>query len=291
MILSRNSDYDTTANIPDSNTLYNITDTGHLYKGNTLIADKTRLYSGTGSNTDGAMTQAAATGVFVNKSGDTMTGQLTVSSSVNANQIRIQNLLLDRTVTPTSNLYVGLKLLDVNGVEIGSFYHRHSVDGKNYNAILCGGINNTAALYVGLTADETPYCTFPSTTCVDGQWVYKYTTIASDVSINGSSALTYSLSSYLPNDGHEYEILISATGQTDTTLNHSHVVYIQTDIMTANYCLWRARTVISGTALFSGGNAILPVGTGRSLKLTRNSGYYGTVSLFAFGYRRIGTNA
>lgn len=228
----------------------------------------------------------------VNKAGDTMTGALTIAStSTQPLIIRFDDIDFD--IPPATTEYRSICIVDKNNNRMGVLEYSNNANGAHYIAI--GDKKNSnenvySAIRTGFTASGNVYCVFPNTECADGQWVYKFATIASNVSVNGSSALTYSLSSYLPNDGYKYEILLSATGQTDTTLNHSYVVYVQTDIVTGDVCLIRTRTVISGTALFSGGNAILPVGTGRTLKLTRNSGYYGQVALFALGYRRIGTN-
>lgn len=238
----------------------------------------------------------------VNKSGDTMTGNLTMygigydpATETMNDSIFLKSSTIDRNVIPTgeyNQFSPYLEMRDKNGATLAQIYYRHATDGSRRLTFHCKSNADTSAYaYIGFDENGNQYCSFPNTTCVEGQWVYKFTSIASDVSINGSSNLTYSLSSYLPNDGHKYEILITATGITDTTLNHNHVVYIQTDIIPFNCCLWRARTVISGTQSYSGGNAILPVGTGRTLKLIRNTNYYGTVSLMVYGYRRIGTNA
>lgn len=54
-----------------NDTIYNLTDTGQIYKGTELIADKTKLYTTVGQNTDGAMTQKAITDEIYYKSGDT----------------------------------------------------------------------------------------------------------------------------------------------------------------------------------------------------------------------------
>lgn len=53
-------EYDTIAT-KDSSTLYFCTDTGNLYKGTTLVADKNILYNETGNNTDGSITQQKIT--------------------------------------------------------------------------------------------------------------------------------------------------------------------------------------------------------------------------------------
>lgn len=237
----------------------------------------------------------------VDKAGDTMTGSLTIygigydpaTESIN-DSISLKSSIIDRNVIPTgeySQFSPYLEMRDKNGASLAQIYYRQATDGSRRLTFNCINKNRDGVYaYIGFDANGNSVCSFPNTNRVDGQWVYKNTTIASDVSINGSSELTYSLSSYLPNDGHKYEILIAGTGQTDTTLNHNHVVYIKTDIMTTAICLWRTRTVISGTALYAGGNAILPVGTGRTLKLVRNTNYYGTVTLEVRGYRRIGTN-
>lgn len=54
-----------------NDTIYNLTDTGQIYKGTELIADKTKLYTTVGQNTDGTMTQKAITDELYYAAGET----------------------------------------------------------------------------------------------------------------------------------------------------------------------------------------------------------------------------
>ena len=129
-----------------------------------------------------------------------------------------------------------------------------------------------------------------STKSIDGQWVYSYSLIGSNVSVNGSTNLDYDLSTYLPNDSYNYEILVSLVGTSTTTSGQSLTVYLSSDIITSNITAFRAipRTAaaVQGAAWIS-----VPIGTSRRLSLTRSENYYGTVNIALKAYRRIGTNS
>ena len=126
-------------------------------------------------------------------------------------------------------------------------------------------------------------------TAYDGQWFVSETTIINDVSPNGSTDVEYSLASYLPDDNYNYEVLFSGIGETDSTSGHQCALYVKSDIITGTLNLGRIVTRSSATRRFACSN-IIPIGTGRKIKLLRSSSYYGKVTLIAEAYRRIGTN-
>lgn len=128
---------------------------------------------------------------------------------------------------------------------------------------------------------------------LDGQWVTKDQIIASNVSFatGGSETKTYSLTSYLPNDGATYEVLFSLGGQTAATSGSSFAFIIATDIV-SNVLMCRS---IARTAayVFSYGNAIVPLTT-RQIKVTQANTTSGTPTMSSLrmcGYRRVGTNS
>lgn len=175
-----------------------------LYKGNNLISGHQVLYSTTGQNTDGAMTQKAATDTFAN--------------------VDLSNL----DATATAN--------------------------------------------------------------IDGQWVYSASTLASGVAAPTTDAITYSLSSYLPNDGYKYEVLFTATATTGSTSGNVVRVSLLTDIILDDVFVCGGRTRTSSTT-YCNGCISLPVGAGRYVNVGTYSGNTGTFTLYARGYRRIGTNS
>lgn len=126
----------------------------------------------------------------------------------------------------------------------------------------------------------------------DGQWVNNSLTLASSVTALTTSSTSYDLSSYLPNDNYNYEVLFTMNGQTKAAANSYSYGILSTDIITSNCYVFIARTAMNTTnAIQGGGSIILPVGTGRTVTVGYNSKNSGNYSLNAVGYRRIGTNA
>lgn len=270
-----------------------------VYKGNELIAGHQVLYSDTGQNTDGAMTQKAATDSFVNKSGDTMTGSLNVvGEGYNLDDDTIKTYLglrnddIDLGTVPVSNQYSPYILfLDENDKHLAGIYTCYDTNGSTRLIFNCKAINaNGTDCYVVMqqNANGTFAYTFPNSNCCDGQWVAKYLRLANGTSINNSSntSLDISLSSYLPNDRYNYEVYFSVIGNKDS--GTTGICYLLTDVFKSQEIgLFRD----NGASKLMGGNAIIPVGTDRKISLIRRSSYSGTVIINALGYRRIGTNA
>lgn len=126
----------------------------------------------------------------------------------------------------------------------------------------------------------------------DGQWVTKDQVIASNVSFatGGAETKTYSLASYLPNDGATYEVLFSLGGQTAATSGSSFAFILSTDIVSNIFmCRSIARTA---AYVFSYGNAIVPLTT-KQVKVTQATNTSGTPTMTTLrmcAYRRVGTN-
>lgn len=176
-----------------------------LYKGNNLISGHQVLYSTTGNNTDGAMTQKATT-TELNGKADT-----------------------------------DLLNLSVAGQAV-----------------------------------------------IDGQWVDSTLTI-----VNGSAKLgsySFNLSSYLPNDGYNYEVIVSCDGSTLATSGAQADIRVTSSIISNNIFLAKTMTRTTQAVSF-GGNCILPIGINRTLSYNIISSSLSNLRLWAVGYRRIGTNA
>lgn len=123
----------------------------------------------------------------------------------------------------------------------------------------------------------------------DGQWVDSYSQLANGTTYPTSTDIEYSLSTYLPNDGYKYEVLLSGQVTTGTTSANFLRLFIKSDLITSAVQVCSARTRTSSSVTGSG-NLIIPVGSSRKITLPANSAYVGTFSLDAVGYRRIGTN-
>lgn len=123
----------------------------------------------------------------------------------------------------------------------------------------------------------------------DGQWEnFAQNIIPTAVNVNGSTDLPYTVT--VPNDGHVYEYIINADGNTDSTSGHFFVALVKSNVI-SNYiyiCGNRTRTASSMGAQSS---AIVPIKYGtNNLYLHRSQNYNGTVKLQAAARRRLGTN-
>lgn len=131
-----------------------------------------------------------------------------------------------------------------------------------------------------------------ATKSIDGQWILSHAFLANTVSWTGTGT-TYSLSSYLPNDGNDYEVIFGAYASTAAKSGKFIAVALKTDIINndnVSICQTRAR---SNAGVDCRGSIVLPVGTGRTVTQysTSSSNAEGTYTLEVYGYRRIGTNS
>ena len=238
----------------------------------------------------------------VSKTGDTMTGALTVETAgtIGNETCRyiLKNTEMENNVAPSINLVSSFSFVDKNNTQVGSCYYRRRTDNVCDTRIMAKSFDGTkqATLAVGFNSAGDAYCSFPDTECVDGQWVFKSSELANGVTWNSTSHSgnkSYSLSSYLPNDGYKYEVLIRAQGTTASTSGKFISIGISSDIITAQAYVCRCRTR-SSSAVNCSGNVVLPVGTGRKIYVAgagSDTSADGTYSIACLGYRRIGTNS
>ena len=124
---------------------------------------------------------------------------------------------------------------------------------------------------------------------IDGQWVSVNISIMDNVSVTGSSNLTYTLSD-VPDDGHIYEVMLTGTVQTGTTNGNFCGLQLRSNFSNnavTRICSARTR---SSSFLQAQGTVIIPLTSSHNIYVSRNTGWVGTASLWLIGYRRIGTN-
>ena len=112
------------------------------------------------------------------------------------------------------------------------------------------------------------------------------TTIASNVSLNSSTNLEYTLD--IPNDGNAYLVLLSAQIETGSSSGNIATLQLGSDLV-SNVDVCRARTRTSSTVTASG-SVWLPVSSSRKLIVYRWTNNGTLLSLDIRAYRRIGTN-
>lgn len=125
----------------------------------------------------------------------------------------------------------------------------------------------------------------------DGQWVdIGLQNIISNTSVNGTTDVTSSLSSILPDDNYNYEVLVRGSVSSSSTSGQLCSLYINSDLLTSWIRLAEI-TPRSNASVPDGSTCIIPVGTGRTISMHRESSYYGTANVQVLAYRRIGTNS
>lgn len=122
---------------------------------------------------------------------------------------------------------------------------------------------------------------------LDGSWYYVNSAIATNVSVNGSTKLTYNLSNYFPDDKNLYEIILQGTIEPTTTQNSYGALLVNTSFApTSTFYLTRARG-ISNLQNSNGSIANFIIGSDRLLNVHRNTSYQGTVSITLIACRKV----
>jgi hypothetical protein len=211
----------------------------------------------------------------VSKSGDTMTGDLT-----------LKFLDFDLTTTPSSNTFHGIEIVDTNGSRIGRLEGFQNTNG-DYGITIGSKYGTFYPKFVlNVNSQGKASCSFPNTTCCDGHIVSFEKTVAADVSLAGSSNLTYTLA--LPDDDYSYLVLFNAFMDTGSSSGNYARVDVSSDICD-NVSICRARTRTASTMQASGA-VWIPVSSSHKIYVGRVSTWVGTFTLKTHSYRRVGTN-
>lgn len=119
----------------------------------------------------------------------------------------------------------------------------------------------------------------------DGSWHLSYYSLASGVTLKSGTEYSYSLSSYLPNDGYDYMVLFSGWGRTGTSSSNNCNLTLQCG--SGLYKFMRCG-YHSESSYICASNIMIPVySSSKTVILTNGSGTSGACGLYALAYRRI----
>jgi hypothetical protein len=122
---------------------------------------------------------------------------------------------------------------------------------------------------------------------IDGQWIRSVQNIASDLSLNSSSNVTYNLRDYLPiSDSSTYEVIIRARATSGASSGSWAPVYIETDFITTRYELCGARTR-ANAAVEACGTCTVLVAAPYRIIVSRSTSYNGTATIDVLAYRKV----
>ena len=123
---------------------------------------------------------------------------------------------------------------------------------------------------------------------IDGDWVDCNIVLDAGATYPTTADITYDLSSYIPDDGYKYEVLlygfVTPTKSSGAYLNL--VVATNTSTSIIGICSSRAPSSTYSFSTCGESKLILP--TDRKIIVRYNATYSGTYNLTVYGYRRIG---
>ena len=231
----------------------------------------------------------------VNKAGDTMTGDLTISKDSTAN-LSIKRSDITRATAASSDAGVSYLIFsDTNDDTLGQVAIERYTDGRNTIKLQAFSADGTAApaMRVNAYADNSVDCSFPRTNCCDGQWVNSsQTLISSGTSLNGSTSLNYRID--LPNDGQKYEVMLRGQCFSGSTAGNDVLLGVNGNQDSYSRHICRARAGAAGT--YAGAGTVIVTASyvasgSTNLTVSRSTSYNGSCSeLTVIAYRRIGTN-
>lgn len=166
-------------------------------------------------------------------------------------------------------------------VKLSTNSDKTNTDGDLYFKV-GNAVQNTEIINVGELTEAVNNKIDINSKYVDGQWVAK-TQVLSQATTTG--VISMDLSSYLPNDNYNYEVLIICSFA-DNGANHMRVY---SDIIPQSTTV---ALITTGNGYYNGSYIAIPVGSGRAIYRWANAElstdtYSG---IEALAYRRIGTN-
>ena len=124
---------------------------------------------------------------------------------------------------------------------------------------------------------------------LDGNWTYKRMILFQETQLPANYNKTFDLSSYLPNDGNTYEIILSYMGRTDDVIGSQFELGYTTDIIP--YFTYAIRNVSrSANSVTACGNSIALIGQARTITVlqgTAASGTSGNCAFYIQAYRKV----
>ena len=168
---------------------------------------------------------------------------------------------------------------DVNSSTTGNA--RTATKLQNARTITLSGDVSGSVSFDG-SVNKTVTTTLNNTTKIDGQWVSKTETLSTATAVG---TYTIDLSSYLPNDNYNYEVLF----QVDLRETGNGAIYTITSEFTT--IVFSVESGSSSDASRTRVPSILPISSNKSISLNISSKLSsGTGGLTALAYRRIGSN-
>ncbi len=129
--------------------------------------------------------------------------------------------------------------------------------------------------------------------CFQGKWKYKYLSLASNAIANPDTWSKYSLANYLPDDGHDYEVLATIESNTGTAANNSVFWWVRSGDNNWISCRPCAVRTSTASAENCAGAVIIPVRANDKVigsYLESGAQTSGSYWFRCYGFRKLGIN-
>lgn len=190
--------------------------------------------------------------------------------------------------------YVDNKSLGVISDTNGNVILGNSMGGGIIGAdhALATNLDYAHAGHTGFMKDDASNLTTDGQKVFDGQWDFSHLgKFAADVTLPKTTPIEYDISSYMPVDNYNYEVIISVNTVPDATAVGNNVrVELGSDLGAYTGMLGDGVSQVANQASRYGGTTIIPVGPQRKIIVYPLSWIKGTFSMWYKGCRRIGTN-
>ena len=155
---------------------------------------------------------------------------------------------------------------------------------KGYRRLGNNGIATNYISNINVKGDNIPI----GGTTFDGGWIRKTADLCSGLSLASNASVSYDISSYIPDDGNTYELMVRGWGYTGSTSGNTARYKIITN---TDYYIAGAKSTTTGSFYIGGGCTAMIDGSTRSVTLI-NTGdaTMGGGRCLIIGYRKLGTN-
>ena len=274
------------------------------------------------SSTGEAKFQAPLGYTPVNKAGDTMTGNLSVTNGGVINSIGVTdpriNIIANTEIAgtlPSSTINKSLVFRDKNNTWLGSCGNIYNTNGSRYTRISSQNSDGSSSteIRVGFDANDNIFTLAPNpsstsndnniaTTSFVRKWTYGNIVVksgdivTSNVSLNGSTDLLYNFGTqptsnpYLPSDYTEnyYEVYLSIECSAGKTAGNYVDVAINTDRLSSYVYVCKAKTQVNNQAGLSSWGGWVSIGEDGRIYVARNTSWTGNLNILrARAYRRL----
>ena len=244
----------------------------------------------------------------VSKTGDTMTGDLAISSDDGA-QVKIIHPTEVAGTTPSSEQATGVRFYDKNGTLLGYVQNVYNSDAKRVTMLNCRNADGTlySNIMIGYDSNGNVYTSVPTppstsndsniatTAFCDGNWTkVSSSQLFSSLNLNNEHDYSTQKFTVLPNDGKLYEMIISARvtpGATSGNQAYCRLnVAINGDTSTLRLPspgLFLGNVRNRGYQDYAEGSSILFAKRNDTIVVSRNTSIHGTLDLWVLAYRRV----